>query len=673
MSDNIETVKEKLRELRDKINYHNYMYYVKDSPELQDAQYDALYDSLLELEAQYPELVTPDSPTQKVGAEPVEEFGVVEHRIPMLSLGKVNTKEEFLDFHRKVTESLGLSVSAGVEYVAELKLDGLSVELVYENGILVQGSTRGDGYRGENVTHNIKTIRSIPLKLINDGNEPPSLIEIRGEVIYHKDDFEKLNAQREKAGESTFANPRNAAAGSLRQLDPKITANRPLDAFFYDIGTVEGLTLTTQWEKLQKISELGLKTVPERKLCYSIENVVGFFDRIEELRDDLSFEIDGVVVKVNNLDYQVSLGELSRSPRWAVAWKFSPEENKTLLENVIWQVGRTGAVTPVALLKPVRIAGVEVKRATLHNEDEVERKGIRIGDTVIVRRAGDVIPEVVKPLTELRTGEEIIIEVPTNCPVCGSELVRPEGEAIRRCPNVSCPAQVAESIIHFASKSGMDIEGLGPRQIIQMLEKNIIKDAADLYYLETSDLMFMERMGDKLAQNIIDAIKGSKNPTLSSLIYAIGIRNVGEHLAKVLATKFNSIQEIIDTPQEELEAIHEIGPIVAESIHHFFNEHHNTEMLDKLFKAGVTIKVEESSEEQKFAGLTFVLTGALEKFTRSEAKAEIEKRGGKVTSSVSKNTDYVVVGTDPGSKFDKAKALNVKTISEGEFVEMIKG
>ncbi|MBN1755001.1 NAD-dependent DNA ligase LigA [bacterium] len=671
MADQSEEVLKKIEELRKAIRHHNYLYYVKDSPELSDTEYDLLFDELSRLEAQYPEFITPDSPTQKVGAEPLESFGVLEHRVPMLSLSKVNTEQEFRDFHRRVTELLGYSADTELEYVAEPKLDGLSIELVYEKGILTSASTRGDGVRGEEVTNNVKTIRSIPLSLFQESGSSPPLIEIRGEVIYHKDDFNRLNRQREADGKPLFANPRNAAAGSLRQLDPGITRRRPLDAFFYDLGTIEGITLQTHYEQLELISSLGLKTIPHYVLCHNVNDIVNYFKKIEGIREALNFEIDGVVIKVNKLDYQISLGELSRSPRWAVAWKFVPEESTTVLKDVVWNVGRTGAVTPVAILDPVQVGGVEVKRASLHNEDELQRKGVKIGDTVVIRRAGDVIPEVIKPLTEMRTGVEIEIEIPTHCPVCHSTLVRPDGEVIRRCPNVSCPAQVAESIIHFASKGGMDIDGLGPKLILQMLEKGIIKDAADLYFLKKADLIPMERMGDKLAQNIIDSIQASKNTTFSRLIYALGIRNVGEHLAKVLESHFSSMEELKNTPQEELQAIDEIGPIVGESINFFFQDKQNLNLLDKLFKAGVTFKVAEKAQIQELTGKTFVLTGALEHLTRDKAKAEIENRGGKVTSSVSKKTDYVVVGADPGSKYDKALELKVTTISEEEFLEML--
>jgi DNA ligase (NAD+) len=659
----------RIEELREGINYHNYRYYVLDSPEISDAEYDRLFDELVELENRYPELITPDSPTQRVGAAPLEEFKTVRHSLPMLSLNKATAEAEFLDFHRRVLELSGLSEKE-IRYTVEPKFDGLAVELVFERGIFSLGSTRGDGVVGEDVTLNLRTIMPIPLRLMGSPN--PDLIEVRGEVIMNKEDFETLNKKREKTGEALFANPRNAAAGSVRQLDPKITSTRPLNMFAYGIGRVEGKELTNHWDSILYLKGLGLKISHYIELCESVDQVKAYYQRILDLRNDLPYEIDGIVIKVNEFSVQERLGELSRSPRWAVAWKFPAQQENTTIRDIIVSVGRTGALTPVAMLKPVRVGGVEVSRASLHNEDEIRKKDVRIGDTVVVQRAGDVIPEVVKVIASRRTGKERRFTMPDRCPVCGSKAERPPGEAIRRCTGIACPAQIKENLAHFVSKGAMDIDGLGHKLLEQMVDKKIIQDQADLYLLKKEDVMRMDRMGDKLAENLLRAIQKSRNPSLTNLIYALGIRNVGYHLAGVLARHFKSMDNLGRQTTEDLTRVHEIGPIVAESIYNFFHNPKNLRVLDKLKKGGVTFPVEKAElREAPLAGKTFVLTGGLDSFTRDEARKTIEDRGGRVSSSVSEKTDFVVVGKDPGSKYETALKLGVKALSEEEFKKMV--
>jgi DNA ligase (NAD+) len=660
---------ERVKNLREQINYHNYLYYVLDNPEISDAEYDRLFDELLELEKKYPELITPDSPTQRVGATPLEEFKTVRHSLPMLSLNKSTSEPEFLDFHRRVLELSGVEEKK-IKYTVEPKFDGLAIELVYRKGIFTIGSTRGDGVVGEDVTQNLKTIKTIPLKLL--GKTPPNLLEVRGEVIINKDDFEKLNKQREKMEEPLFANPRNAAAGSVRQLDPKITSSRPLNMFVYGIGRVEGKSLSNHWDSIHYLKELGFKLSQYVELCDNVDQVKSYYDKLLKLRNDLPYEIDGMVIKVNEFVLQEKLGELSRSPRWAVAWKFPAQQENTIIKDIIVSVGRTGALTPVAILEPVRVGGVEVSRATLHNEDEVKKKDVRIGDTVVIQRAGDVIPEVVKVVESKRTGKEKKFVMPDKCPVCGSKVERPEGEAIHRCTGIACPAQIKENLAHFVSKGAMDMDGLGYKFLEQMIDKKIIQDQADLYFLKKDDLMKMDRMGDKLAQNLLDAIDQSRNPSLLNLIYALGIRNVGYHLAGVLAKNFKSIDNLAKQTVDDLTQVYEIGPIVAQSIYNFFHNPKNLKVLEKLKKGGVKFPVEKAKvKETPLSGKTFVLTGGLDSFSRDEATKIIEEMGGRISSSVSKKTDFVIVGKDPGSKYDNALKLGVKTINEGEFKKLI--
>jgi DNA ligase (NAD+) len=662
-------VTQRIDKLREQLTYHNYRYYVLDSPEISDAEYDRLFDELVALENEHPELVTTDSPTQRVGAAPLEEFNTVRHRLPMLSLNKATSEEEFLDFHRRVRELTGIA-EGRVRYTVEPKFDGLAVELVFTDGTFSQGSTRGDGVVGEDVTMNLRTIKSVPLRLM--GSPTPVLIEVRGEVIMYKEDFRRLNKKREEAGEALFANPRNAAAGSVRQLDPRVTSTRPLNLFAYGIGRVEGVEVDNQWDSIRYLNELGFKLSPYTALCESVNQVKDYYGKMLGMRNDLPYEIDGIVIKVNDFQLQRRMGELSRSPRWAVAWKFPAQQGHTRIKDITVSVGRTGAVTPVAILEPVRVGGVEVGRASLHNEDEINNKDVRIGDTVVIQRAGDVIPEVVKVVESKRTGRERKFTMPDRCPVCGSKVERPEGEAVHRCTGIACPAQIKENLAHFVSKGAMDMDGLGIKFLEQMVDKGIIKDQADLFFLTKEDIMKMERMGDKLAENLLTAIDRSRNPRLTNLIYALGIRNVGYHLAGVLANRFHSIDTLAGQGIDELIDVHEIGPIVAESIYNFFHNPKNLQVLDKLRRGGVVFPVEGVEEkETPLKGLTFVLTGSLDSLSRDEARSIIEDLGGRVTSSVSKNTDYVVVGRDPGGKYDKALQMGIKAVGEDEFREIV--
>lgn len=660
--------RKRIDELVEQISYHNQRYYQLDDPEITDAEYDRLFDELTKLESDFPDLKRSDSPTQRVGAAPTTDFRSVRRAIPMLSLNKAITPDEFLDFERRVSEIL-LGDSETVEYLTEPKLDGLAVELIYEKGALALGLTRGDGTVGEDVTANLKTVKNIPLKL---SDKKVSLLEVRGEIIISKSDFARLNKEREEKGEELYANPRNTAAGSLRQLDPAISAARPLRFHAHGVGRLEGVAISNQWELLRLLTKLGFEVTPEAQLRFYTEEVLKRFEYLNEKRASLDYDIDGMVVKVNSFRQQQKLGELSRSPRWAIAMKFPPQQEETVVEDIVIQVGRTGALTPVAWLKPVRVGGVEVKRATLHNYDEVIRKDIRIGDHVIIQRAGDVIPEVVKPLANKRTGKEKVFQMPSHCPVCGSEVDRIEGEAVHRCPNLSCPAQVAERIIHFASKGGVDVDGLGPKLIEQMLESTLIGDFADLYTLQLDRLTALERMGEKSAKNILASIEKSKGADLPHLIAALGINNVGEHVSRVLAVSFGSLDRISAATVSELSAVEGIGPIVASSIVDFFANQQNQGVINKLKTSwGQFPTYESSSGPKPLAGKTFVITGGLEKYSRDQAKKKLLDLGAKVSSSVSKKTDYVVVGVDPGSKAEDAARLKIATLSESDFLRLI--
>ncbi|KAF0220386.1 MAG: DNA ligase [Geobacteraceae bacterium] len=664
-----QAAEQRIKNLREEINRHNHLYYVLDRPEITDAEYDLLFLELARLEKEFPDLVTPDSPTQRIGAAPLEKFAQVTHRIPMLSLENAFTDGDMRDFDERVKRFLGIAAAQEIEYVCEPKMDGVAVELVYEGGKLAVGSTRGDGFVGEDVTQNLKTVRAIPLRLTTDN--PPRLLEVRGEVYLPLAPFQRLNSEREEAGEPPFANPRNAAAGSLRQLDSRITARRPLSIFCYAPGEVDGYGFTSQSDFLDTIPRWGLPTNPHIRKVSGIGGVLAYYREMTEARETLPYEIDGVVVKVDSFALQRELGEKSRSPRWAIAYKFPPRQAITIIEDIVPSVGRTGVITPTAHLRPVEVSGVMVARATLHNWEEMERKDIRIGDTVVVERAGDVIPAVVKVVTEKRTGGEKPLPIPGKCPECGSEVVKIPGEVAVRCMGLSCPAQIRETIIHFASRDAMDIEGLGEKYIEQLLRLGLVKNVADLYYLERSDFMRFERMGDKLAENLLSAIERSKHKELSRFIYALGIRHVGEHTAKLLASAFGSIENLEKATEEELLSIREIGPQVAQSIRTFFHNRQNIEVIERMLRAGVTPSVEEKKVGGRFTGKTFVFTGALTRFTRDEAKRLVENEGGHAAGSVSKKTDFVVAGAEAGSKLDKARELGVRVITEEEFLEML--
>lgn len=661
----MDDIKKRIEELRKEIEYHNYRYYVLDDPLISDYQYDKMLKELEKLEKQHPEFYDENSPTQRVGGTPLKEFKQVTHNIPMLSLQDVFSYEELKDWDRRVKEEL-----TDIEYVVELKIDGLSVCLTYENGVLKTAATRGDGIIGEDVTQNVRTIKSVPLKI--DYTYP---LEVRGEVYMPKDAFEKLNALREEMEQPIFANPRNAAAGSLRQLDPKITAERKLDIFIFNLQRIEGRQINTHSEALEFLNSLGFKVSPKRIVCKNINEVIENIENLSKIRGELPFDIDGIVVKVNSLKDRDILGQTAKTPRWAVAYKFPAERKKTKVKDIIVQVGRTGAITPTAILEPVRIAGSTVSRATLHNEDYIRQKDIRIGDSVIIQKAGEIIPEVVEVVFEDRDGSEVVFNMPSKCPECGGDVVREEGEAALRCTNISCPMQLKRGIIHFASRDAMNIEGLGPQIISLLIDNNLIHDAADLYYLKFDDIVNLERMGKKSAQNLIEAIEKSKKNEIDKLIFGLGIRYIGSKAAKNLAKHFKDIDNLMKASFDELIEVEEIGDKMAESVISFFKEEHNRKLIEKLKAAGVNMKLllEDSGENKIFEGLTFVLTGTLSKYTRKEAENIIESLGGKISSSVSKKTSYVIAGEEAGSKLKKAQELKVKIISEKEFEEMVGG
>ncbi len=668
-----EEAKKRIEELRKEIHYHNYRYYVLNDPVISDAEYDALMRELRELEAQFPDLITPDSPTQRVGAPPQEEFKTRRHAIPMMSLEDARNEDELREFDQRIKRMLGLSPSAKIEYVVEPKYDGASLEVTYENGVLVAAATRGDGVTGEDVTVNARTIRPIPLRLLSLNGVPiPRVLDVRGEVLMKKADFEALNREREARGETLFANPRNAAAGSLRQLDPNITAQRKLDFIAWGIGRVEGLTFQTHAQVLDTLEKLGFKTSYPRRICKDIDEVIEFYRDLEEKRDDFAYELDGIVVKVNDLALWERLGTTARSPRYAIAGKFKPREKTTRLLDVVHQVGRTGIITPVAVLEPVEVGGVTVSRATLHNYEEVERKDIRIGDWVLIYRAGDVIPEVVKPIKDRRTGDEKPIVPPTQCPVCQGPVVK-EG-AYLKCINLACPAQLKGALKHMASRHALDIEGLGEKISNLLVETGLVKDPADLFYLKKEDLLRLPGFAEKSAQNLLDQIDRARKIPLSRFLMALGIPGVGSHMARVLARHFETLEELMKASEEVLLRIEGIGPETARSIVAFFREPHNLRIIEKMKKAGVTllsekVKVPVSSP---FAGKTVVFTGALQSMSREEAQKLVESLGGRAASSVSRKTDFVVVGENPGSKYRKALELGIRILNEEEFLSMVK-
>jgi DNA ligase (NAD+) len=660
---------ERAARLREEIEYHNYRYYVLDDPEISDAAYDSLLKELEGLEERFPELKTSNSPTQRVGSAPLEEFGQVPHTIPMLSLANAMEEEAVIEFDQRVKRFL--KTDAEIEYVVEPKMDGVAIELIYEQGELVVGSTRGDGYIGENVTKNLRTIKTIPLHLNERKEAAPARLEVRGEVYMEVSDFKTLNKRQERLGETLFANPRNAAAGSLRQLYSTVTAQRPLKIFCYGVGEVRGKTFGSQWEVLQTLPVWGLRTNPLVLRCRNIREAIDYYRKINAQREEHPYEMDGVVIKVDSFVLQRRLGEVSRSPRWAVAYKFPAKEETTKILDIKVQVGRTGTLTPVAEMEPVKIGGVEVKRATLHNQDEVDKKDIRIGDTVVVRRAGDVIPEVVKVIISKRSGAERRFVMPASCPVCGSDVVRLPGEAAHRCVGISCSAQLKGRIRHFASKRAMDIDGLGIKLIEQLVGKDLVKDVADLYYLTKDDLAQLERMAEKSAENLIKALAKSKNPTLARFLYALGMRHVGEHVSRVLAHELLTLDRFYQISVEELEDISGIGPEVAQSIYGFFRDKKNREVIKRLYRAGVTIADASVTSKAPLKGKVFLFTGALEGMTRDEAKDLVLALGGEVSASASKGVTYVVEGREPGSKYAKAKELGLTIIDEDEFRRLV--
>ena len=658
-----------IESLRNAIHRHNRLYYIENQPEISDAEYDALLRELIDLEQAHPDLITPDSPSQRVGGEPLEAFAAVRHAIPMLSLDNTYSKEEVLAFDARIKRVL--SVQKDIEYVAEPKIDGVAVSLRYEDSLFVQGATRGNGLVGDDITANLKTIRTIPLRL-EDDRIP--LLEVRGEVYMPRQAFENLNEEKEAAGEEPFANPRNAAAGSLKVLDPRISATRKLGSVIHGLGQVEGLAFETHYEFLSSARKLGFKVNEGFALFEGIEKVLDYCDEWEEKRDSLPYEIDGMVIKVNQLALREVLGRTSKSPRWAFAYKFKARQASTLLEDIQVQVGRTGVLTPVAVLQPVRLAGTVISRATLHNADEVRRKDIRIGDTVLIEKGGDVIPKVVKVVTTKRTGKEKPFSMPDRCPVCSSKVMQVEGEVAIRCTNMACPAQLKNRLKHFGSRGAIDIEGLGEVLVSQLVDKGLVKDPADLYTLDVETVANLERMGEKSAQNLVDAIEKSKKRDYSRVIFALGIPAVGTRAADLLAEHFRSMDELSRATVEELETVPEIGPRTAEGIVRFFTEQANQDVLVKLKAAGVNLasSAPPVSRDDRFSGKTFVLTGALSNMTRSDAEQKIKERGGKTSGSVSRNTDYVIVGENPGTKYDKAVELGLRTLSEAEFLKMLK-
>ncbi|MFY9272786.1 MAG: NAD-dependent DNA ligase LigA [Thermacetogeniaceae bacterium] len=661
----LDEARQKVEELRSEIRKHDYHYYVLDNPLITDQEYDSLMRELESLERKFPELITPDSPTQRVGGAPLEQFRSVRHTTPLFSLANAFDEGDLRDFDRRVRQLSGTAV----DYVVEPKIDGLSVVLTYENGEFVLGATRGDGITGEDITENLRAVRLLPKKL---NGAPPRLV-VRGEAFMPKKAFALLNEERDAKGEQPFANPRNAAAGSLRQLDPKVTAGRTLGVYVYQV--LEGMDreISTQWEALSLLRDFGFSVQEQSRYCRDIEEVTDCCSEWVEKRHSLNYEIDGLVVKVNSLHLYDILGYTAKSPRWAIAFKFPAEQAVTQVKDIFVRVGRTGVLTPIAILEPVQVGGVTVSRATLHNEEMIRQKDVRVGDYVLVQRAGDVIPEVVRVLPERRTGEEKVFKMPDYCPVCGSKVLHLEGEVAARCTGIACPAQLKELVIHFVSREAMDVEGMGPALVEQLVDKKLISDPADIYTLSKEDLAKLERMGEKSADNIVRAIERSKERGLAHLLYALGIRHVGIKSAEILANKFGSLDVLARASFEELTGIPEIGPKIARSIEVFFQQEQTSRLIAKLKRAGVKMEQEREREngELVLAGKVFVLTGTLPNLSRKEAEALIKKHGGKISSSVSKKTDYVVAGSDPGQKYDKAKQLGIPIISEDELLQMV--
>ena len=664
---------QEIESLREQINHHNYCYYVLDSPEIGDAEYDRLFRRLVELEQRYPELATPDSPTQRVGAPPLEAFGTISHIYPMLSLANAFDSDELLAFDQRVKNFLALPKSENIDYVTELKIDGLAVCLRYQDGVLVNGATRGDGATGEDITPNLRTVRSLPLRLLNPpSGRLPGTVEVRGEVFLSKGEFRRINRERASLGEPEFANPRNAAAGSLRQLDSKITAQRHLDLFAYELRAAPR-PVQEQAAALALLKECGFKVNPHWQLCHGIAEAVEYCRRWQERPEELDYQVDGAVLKVNSHALQEDLGQVSRSPRWALAYKFPAEEAVTTLRAIEVSVGRTGALTPVAILEPVEISGSTVSRATLHNEDEIARKDLRVGDKVVVHKAGEVIPEVIRPVASERTGGEKLFRFPTACPVCGGPAVRLPDEAVRRCENPACPAQIRQRIEFFASRGAMDIDHLGPAVVDQLVSAGLVQDMADLYRLQKGDLLKLERMADKSAQNLLDAIEASKRRPLARFIHALAIRHVGEHMAQILSAHFGSLAAFLAADLERLRQIPQVGEVIAQSVAAYLGDARNRALIDDLLSRGVQPLEARSAQVASgaLAGKSFVFTGALSSLSREEAAELVRAAGGRATTSVSRNLDYVVAGASPGSKYAKAVALGLAVLSEEEFLNMV--
>lgn len=662
----------RIKELRDVIDYHNYRYYALDAPEISDAEYDRLMRELQQLEAENPELITSDSPTQRVGTAPVEAFGVVEHAQPLLSLANAFSTEELMAWHKRI---VNMVPEAAEDFVAEPKIDGLAVALVYEEWRLSIGATRGDGYRGENVTQNLRTVRSIPLSVSRE--RAPRRFEVRGEVFMSRAAFKKLNQERVAENLPLFANPRNAAAGSVRQLDPRITARRALDMYVYSLGWAEDGAERlpgNHWDMMQYLKTLGFKVNPEMVRCPAIEDVAEYHRRMAGKREQMPYEIDGIVAKVNSFGLQRRLGSVAREPRWAIAYKFPAHQANTRLLDIGINVGRTGTLNPFAIMEPVEVGGVVISRAALHNEDYIKEKDLRIGDWVVVQRAGDVIPEIVAPIPSRRTGQEREFVMPRKCPICGADVVRPEGEAMSRCSNASCPAQALEGLKHFVSRGAMDIEGIGEQWCTVFFEKGLVRDASGFYYLKKEHLLELERMGEKLADKILASVEGSKDRSLARLVFALGIPGVGEQTAELLESRFETLDDLMEADEERLTSVPGIGPKTAESIRAFFRQEANLGIIQRLREAGVNMKrTQRRGGAQPLGGLQFVVTGRLERFTRQQAEDRIREMGGAIGSDVSRKTSCLVVGEEPGSKLEKARALGVKTLNEQEFLEMLEG
>ena len=660
--------KAEVESLRREINEHNYRYYVLARPTISDADYERLMRQLLEIEQAFPEFRSPDSPTQRVGAAPQSGFEVVTRSRPMLSLENATDADEVCAWRERLVRAVG--ESGGTDYVCEPKMDGVAIELIYEDGLLVRGLTRGDGVSGEDITENVRTIRAIPLRL-HAGSVVPAVLSVRGEVYMDLEDFDELNRRQGDAGGKLYVNPRNTTAGSLKQLDPKVTASRTLKFFAYGIGNPEEAALSSQWEALEQLRAWRVPVNGLSECRDTIETVISYFEDIQSKRDRLPYEIDGVVVKVNSFAVQTEAGQRARSPRWAVAWKFAPQVERTKILDIEIQVGRTGALTPVARLEPVMVGGVTVSNATLHNQDEIDRKDIRVGDWVFVRRAGDVIPEVVASIKDLRDKRLKKFKMPDECPVCGTPVQRPEGEVVTRCPNTTCDAQVKERIRHFVSRDAMDVEGLGEKLVEQLVDAGKIHSPADVYGLKKDDLASLERMAVKSAENLIVAIEKSKNATLPRFLFALGIRNVGTTVAEILADNFNTVDSVFEASEESLADIPGVGPVIAREIVSYESNSDNRRMVSRLLDAGIVFPEAPEGKSLEFEGMTFVFTGGLTRMTRDEAQAEVKKRGGKATSLVSKKTTYVVAGEKAGSKLDKAGKLGVEVIDEDTFTKMI--